>query len=162
MIRQLQVGGLKIDGETFEPLEISSINKINRRNNYSVLQVVLREGKNRELRKLFGHFGVAVSRLIRTQYGPYTLDKVPPGSTVEVSLKEPLVSWWTQFSSRVKQAQMAYTKKKTLVDGVLGRQKSKSATTTTTPTPPPPTPPIKAGGNHQQKSGSMPVAKKTG
>jgi 23S rRNA pseudouridine2605 synthase len=40
---------------------------------------VLTEGKNREIRKIFNHFDIMVNRLIRTKYGPYNLNDIPPG-----------------------------------------------------------------------------------
>jgi 23S rRNA pseudouridine2605 synthase len=52
---------------------------------------VLTEGKNREIRKLFDHFGCVVNRLVRIQYGPFFLGdlvageirEVPPGKVKE-------------------------------------------------------------------------------
>ena len=49
--------------------------------------VALREGRNRELRKLFALFGLRVSRLIRIAYGPFELGALPPGAVAEVPAK---------------------------------------------------------------------------
>lgn len=43
-------------------------------------RVVLREGKNREIRVIFAHLGLVVNRLIRQSFGPFALEKLPPGS----------------------------------------------------------------------------------
>ena len=40
------------------------------------LQVTLSEGKNREIRRVFEHFGHPVLRVIRVNYGPYNLGKL--------------------------------------------------------------------------------------
>ena len=45
---------------------------------------VLTEGKNREIRKLFDHFGCVVNRLVRLQYGPFSLGDLHPGDVREV------------------------------------------------------------------------------
>lgn len=45
---------------------------------------VLTEGKNREIRKLFDYFGCVVNRLVRLQYGPFTLGDLEPGEIREV------------------------------------------------------------------------------
>jgi 23S rRNA pseudouridine2605 synthase len=48
----------------------------------------LTEGKNREIRKICGHFGWPVSRLIRVAYGPFQLGShLQPGDIEEVPAK---------------------------------------------------------------------------
>ena len=48
----------------------------------------LTEGKNREIRKLLEHFGCAVNRLIRVQYGPFHLGNLTAGAVREVDPDE--------------------------------------------------------------------------
>ena len=51
------------------------------------LTVSLSEGKNREIRNVFGHFDHTVSRLLRTAYGPFQLGNLGKGEVKEVSGK---------------------------------------------------------------------------
>ena len=52
------------------------------------IQMTLREGKNREVRRVLEHFGLQVSRLIRVGYGPFALGDLPRGAAVELPAKE--------------------------------------------------------------------------
>ena len=51
------------------------------------LTVTLAEGKNREIRKIFEHYGCQVNRLIRMSYGPFMLGKLTKGEIKEVTNK---------------------------------------------------------------------------
>lgn len=73
--------GITIDGELFRP---ESINLLESKNMNSMFEVVLTEGKNREIRKIFNHFGLAINKLIRTEYGQYKLGNLKSGNVVEV------------------------------------------------------------------------------
>jgi 23S rRNA pseudouridine2605 synthase len=44
----------------------------------------LTEGKNREVRNVLAYLGLQVSRLIRTSYGPFTVEDLPEGGVSEV------------------------------------------------------------------------------
>ena len=48
------------------------------------LQVAIREGKNREVRRIMEHLGHQVSRLIRISYGPFMLGDLGAGAVEEI------------------------------------------------------------------------------
>ncbi len=52
------------------------------------LQIVLSEGKNREIRRMLARLNHKVLRLRRTALGPVQLDKLPRGKARKVSLEE--------------------------------------------------------------------------
>ena len=64
----LLANGITVDSMKYGPIE-ASIDSAKGRNSW--VTVALREGKNREIRKVFEHFGYPVNRLIRTAYGPF-------------------------------------------------------------------------------------------
>ncbi len=49
--------------------------------NYSILKVALSEGKNRELRRFFAHFGAEVTDLKRVSFAEVELNNLPSGKT---------------------------------------------------------------------------------
>ncbi|AHJ64855.1 Ribosomal large subunit pseudouridine synthase B [Granulibacter bethesdensis CGDNIH4] len=53
----------------------------------SWLTVSLKEGKNREIRKVMRHIGLHVTRLIRIAYGPFQLGQLGKGEVEEVTGK---------------------------------------------------------------------------
>lgn len=54
----------------------------------SHLEVVLIQGKNREIRRLFKALGHEVTRLRRIQYGPFKLEELSPGAWREIPIAD--------------------------------------------------------------------------
>ncbi|MDX1916977.1 MAG: pseudouridine synthase [Rickettsiaceae bacterium] len=73
--------GIEVDGIKYKPCDISLI-KTNNSNHW--FHVTLYEGKNREIRKIFNSINMMVSRLIRTDYGPFSIEQMKPGEIKEV------------------------------------------------------------------------------
>jgi 23S rRNA pseudouridine2605 synthase len=73
--------GVTVEGVTYGPIEAGLDS---RQGLISWLTVSLTEGKNREIRKVLGHLGLQVTRLIRIAYGPFQLGALPKGGVEEV------------------------------------------------------------------------------
>jgi len=69
----------KIKSMNFEPFVAYKILTNNK--NFSKLKVAIAEGKNRELRRFFGHFGLNVMDLKRFEFGGMTLNNLPTGKS---------------------------------------------------------------------------------
>jgi 23S rRNA pseudouridine2457 synthase len=48
------------------------------------LELCIREGRNRQVRRMTAAVGLPTLRLIRTAVGPYTLDDLPTGTWQQV------------------------------------------------------------------------------
>ena len=76
--------GITIAGIEYGPVE-ASLERQQGANAWIVF--ALREGKNREVRRICEHFGWQVSRLIRLSYGPFQLGALERGAVEEVTGK---------------------------------------------------------------------------
>ena len=76
--------GMVVDGTRFGPIE-AAIDSVQRANTW--LSVSLREGKNREIRRVMDVLGLPVTRLIRVAYGPFQLGNLARGAAEEVNGK---------------------------------------------------------------------------
>lgn len=75
--------GVTVEGMNYGPIEARMERAQSGANVWLV--VTLKEGKNREIRKVMAHLGLQVSRLIRTAYGPFELGDLAPGAAKEVA-----------------------------------------------------------------------------
>lgn len=75
------IEGIEIDGIRYGPID-ANLERRTGRNQW--VELKLTEGKNREVRRVLEHFGLKVSRLIRTAYGPFALGDLPAGAVDEV------------------------------------------------------------------------------
>ncbi len=77
--------GITVDGVDYGPVE-AVLDRQSGANAW--LTFALREGKNREVRKICAHLGLRVNRLIRIAYGPFKLGKLPKRALEEVPPKQ--------------------------------------------------------------------------
>jgi 23S rRNA pseudouridine2605 synthase len=76
----------KITSMDFKPFIGYKIQK--NQPNYSVLKVAISEGKNRELRRFFAHFGAEITDLKRLSFAEIELNNLPTGKTRFLSRSE--------------------------------------------------------------------------
>jgi 23S rRNA pseudouridine2605 synthase len=76
--------GIAIDGVSYGPIHA----KLERKQGSNAwIAMALREGKNREVRRVLEQLGLTVTRLIRLSYGPFQLGNLPRGAVAEVPKK---------------------------------------------------------------------------
>ena len=73
--------GITVDGVAYGPIKA----EVERHTASHVwLRMTLIEGKNREIRRVLGHLGLEVNRIIRTHFGPFALGRLRPSEVAEV------------------------------------------------------------------------------
>jgi 23S rRNA pseudouridine2605 synthase len=73
--------GVTVDGVNYGPIRAHLERQVGAN---AWISVSLREGKNREVRRVMEHLGLAVNRLLRVSYGPFQLGQLEPGAVEEV------------------------------------------------------------------------------
>ena len=76
--------GITIDGVRYGEIE-ATVDRVQGSNVW--LTFAIREGKNREVKNVLGHLGLAVNRLIRVSFGPFRLGDLPEGAIEEVKTR---------------------------------------------------------------------------
>ncbi len=77
-------GGITIDGIRYKSID-ATIDRNAGTNTW--LNIALREGKNREIRRVMEHLNLQVNRLIRVSYGPFSLGKLEKNTVNEVETR---------------------------------------------------------------------------
>jgi 23S rRNA pseudouridine2605 synthase len=73
--------GVTIDGVRYGPVT-AELERA--KGPYAWAMVSLKEGKNREVKRLMEHLGLKVARLIRVSFGPFHLGHLPEGAVDEI------------------------------------------------------------------------------
>src|SRR5688572_18656343 len=89
------IHGIEIEGVRYGAID-ANLERRTGRNQW--IEMRLREGKNREVRRVLEHLGLKVSRLIRTAYGPFALGDLPAGAVDEIRQHD-LVAFRKSLSS---------------------------------------------------------------
>ena len=76
--------GVKVEGVQYGPID-AAVDSRALSNTW--LSISLREGRNREVRRVMAHLGLQVTRLIRVAYGPFQLGNLSRGEVDEINGK---------------------------------------------------------------------------
>lgn len=101
-LKQIRAG-MTISGRKYGPY-LCEVEK--RQNTNTWLHMKLYEGKNNEIRRVMRALSLRTNRLIRVQYGPYTLGLVPePNDLAEVSVTDEIRRLlYRYYKSRAREA----------------------------------------------------------
>ncbi|AVQ33130.1 rRNA pseudouridine synthase [Staphylococcus muscae] len=76
-VKELEKGIVLEDGKT-QPAQVK-VKKQNKEKNTSLVEITITEGRNRQVRRMFEHFGFKVNKLSRITFGPLTLKGLGAG-----------------------------------------------------------------------------------
>ena len=86
--------GLSLEGLNYQPIATRVLES---NSSHSWIEMVLTEGKNREIRKILASLNLNVVRLIRKRFGPFELDDLKIGRSKKLKLEDyaDLKNHWT-------------------------------------------------------------------
>ena len=86
--------GLSLEGLNYQPIATRVLES---NSSHSWIEMVLTEGKNREIRKILASLNLNVVRLIRKRFGPFKLDNLKIGRSKKLKLEDyaDLKNHWT-------------------------------------------------------------------
>ena len=87
---------MSLEGVNYKPIVARVLES---KQAYSWIEMVLTEGKNREIRKILASFDLPVVRLIRSAFGPFKLDNLQTGESKKLKLENFAVfkNFWTEI-----------------------------------------------------------------
>ena len=88
ILDELRSGLTLADGTWLRPMQADPVPDSSERRGRRWVRMVLTEGKNREIRRVWEHYGFATLALVRVGYGPFELGSLPPGQVEEVCASE--------------------------------------------------------------------------
>ncbi len=88
--------GVSLEGLEYKPIVVRVLES---NKSYSWIEMILTEGKNREIRKILASFNLTVVRLIRNTFGPFKLDSLQTGESKKLKLKNFTIlrNYWTKI-----------------------------------------------------------------
>ncbi|PKE34438.1 pseudouridine synthase [Macrococcoides caseolyticum] len=85
-VKQLEKGIMLEDGKTAPALV--KVKSQDKEKNTTLVEITIYEGRNRQVRRMFAHFGHEVVKLSRIEYGPLTLKGLNAGEARELTPHE--------------------------------------------------------------------------
>jgi len=79
--------GIELDNQIIKPVKVK-LKKINKDNNTCIVQIIIKEGKNHEVKRLFESIGYKVDKLKRERIAFFTLENLQSGKYRKLSPKE--------------------------------------------------------------------------
>jgi 23S rRNA pseudouridine2605 synthase len=102
--------GITIDGQRFAAIE-ATLDSTQGGNVW--LSMSLREGKNREIRRVLETLNLSVNRLIRVSYGPFQLGDLAPGTVEEIRTRVVAEQLGRKLAGELGLAQEAQSERRT-------------------------------------------------
>lgn len=121
--------GITVEGVRYGSIE-AKLEESEKEGTNSWISMTLREGKNREIRRVMEALGLNVTRLIRTDYGPFTLGKMTRGAVQEVQfhvMKQQISGFFKESEKSEKSEQKAHKNRNNRLNKPKFSKKSKKS-----------------------------------